>query len=922
MAWMILGVLGALLFWLLLRVKKLETQVWQLQQVQRQLLAPPWSDAASAKPSVAVQAPAPEAPPPGEVVPVAPAEVDVFAAPLAGESVGADSERLAITPTGRPSSPLTSDLKAGPVRAGTAQGAQTLLEVTSIWRAVLGWFGGGNLIVRLGILVLLAGVVFLLRLAVQTFEVPIEARLGVVALGGFALTGWGIWLRERVRGYALTVQGGGLVVLYLTIFAGLRLYPVLPAPLAFALLVVLAAISAWLAVAQNALALALLAFGGAFAAPLLASTGQGNALLLFGYVLIINMALAWVANRRTWRALNVLGALFTFGLAGWWGWRAFNPQWRWPLELILLAHMALYWFVAVRYTQQVSAAVEALPEHERATAVRRVPLVDGGLLFGVPLLGFGLQAGLVHGLPFALAISSGVWAAVYLLTGLWLQRHARQAGGGVRLLTEGAMALGSGFVALVLPLAIAPRWMALGWSVQGGGMVWLGQRQQRRWSVRLGLGLQVASIATVGWSALWNAHAWLLPLSVLSLALWCSAYWLREAAGGLRWRSGLRHGVVGLAVLVTVWLLLALGERWLGAWWQVSTFSMHTGWALLAVLAALWVATRQKVWMEWWQVARWLLPASGLLLVGPAPLLDGRAMPVWLAPLLWLAVAVAVLKQQTQAGLATRWDQAGALVLGGVLLAALPAGVLEPAWGWPLALVLPLALVALVLGEHLPLGPFGPLHRLLRGGWSSVTLQDDVLWPLVIGWLLWLGGATLLADGQLAGLPYVPLLSPLDGAVLAALGLLWRLQRQSRAWRRVMPPVLALSVWLFLSGLIGRTLHAWAQVPLLADGGWHSDLLQSSLTVGWSVLAALLMVWGSRRNLREIWLGGAVLLGVVLIKLVLVDWSSLTALARVVSFMGAGLLMLLVGYLAPLPPARPLDQALGAQPMDEKNHAP
>ena len=61
-----------------------------------------------------------------------------------------------------------------------------------------------------------------------------------MALGGLGLTGLGLWLQARRRGYALTLQGGGVVVLYLTVFAALRIFPVLPPTLAFVLLVGLA----------------------------------------------------------------------------------------------------------------------------------------------------------------------------------------------------------------------------------------------------------------------------------------------------------------------------------------------------------------------------------------------------------------------------------------------------------------------------------------------------------------------------------------------------------------------------------------------------------------------------------------------------------------------------------------------------------
>ena len=49
---------------------------------------------------------------------------------------------------------------------------------------------------------------------------------------------------------------------------------------------------------------------------------------------------------------------------------------------------------------------------------------------------------------------------------------------------------------------------------------------------------------------------------------------------------------------------------------------------------------------------------------------------------------------------------------------------------------------------------------------------------------------------------------------------------------------------------------------------------------------------------------GAALLAVVIAKLFLIDLSRIGSVERIVSFVGVGLLMLVVGYFSPLPPAR------------------
>jgi hypothetical protein len=95
--------------------------------------------------------------------------------------------------------------------------------------------------------VLFIGVAFLLKYAAEHVTVPIELRLAAVALGGIVLLGFGWRLRASRTGYAMSLQGAAIGILYLTVFAALRLYQLLPASAAFGLLFWIAALSSFLA---------------------------------------------------------------------------------------------------------------------------------------------------------------------------------------------------------------------------------------------------------------------------------------------------------------------------------------------------------------------------------------------------------------------------------------------------------------------------------------------------------------------------------------------------------------------------------------------------------------------------------------------------------------------------------------------------
>jgi uncharacterized membrane protein len=99
-----------------------------------------------------------------------------------------------------------------------------------------------------------------------------------------------------------------------------------------------------------------------------------------------------------------------------------------------------------------------------------------------------------------------------------------------------------------------------------------------------------------------------------------------------------------------------------------------------------------------------------------------------------------------------------------------------------------------------------------------------------------------------------------------------------------------------------RTIHHWAAVPYRFDTLMGSVLVQTAFSIFWTSLALVLMFLAHRRAQRLLWFVGAGLMALVVVKLFTVDFSNIGGIERIVSFIGVGVLMLAVGYLAPLPP--------------------
>lgn len=773
-------------------------------------------------------------------------------------------------------------------------------------RAIREYFTGGNTLVRVGVVILFIGVAFLLRYIAEHTNVPIQLRLAGVAAGGVVLLALGWKLRRKRSGYALALQGGGIGILYLTVFASLRLFGVMsPAP-AFLLLVLLSVLAVSLAVLQNSLAFAVLSVGCGFLAPVLASTGQGNHVVLFSYYGVLNLAIVAIAWFKAWRPLNVVGFLFTFVIGTAWGVLRYRPELLSTTEPFLILFFLLYVAIAVLFS------VRQKPELRG--------YVDGAIVFGVPVVAFGLQSALVRHIPFALAYSAAALSLMYLALAWLLFRSRRET---QQLLVEAFMALGVVFLTLAVPLALDGRWSAATWALEGAGLVWIGCRQDRRLPRAFGALLQIAS----GIIFLSDADSRAADVPVLN-----SVYLgtVMIAAGSVFAARALRRVDDSLHELERAYapVLFVWGLLWWLCGGVVELFerlSDDAAWTcvlvLFAITALICSELKRRYDLKGAQSASLLLlPAMVLYAVLNAAVtiagfddMHPFASGGWISwPLAFAAFYLVCRRYDPAPGtsLAALLHVPAAWLLV-ILLTwefawevdnAVAGGGSWPAIAW--AIVPGVALFVLPkLRARLswPVGAHEEAYVGIAGSGIAVALMA---WSLV---------TNVTMRGDPYPLPYVPLLNPLDLAqafVFLVLVRYWLAIRSAGyswfdrlSWKPVAGVVAALAfVW--LNAVLLRTLHYWAGVPFDFDVMLRSTLVQTAISIFWTVLALATMLFATRFGSRIVWITGATLLGVVVAKLFLIDLSSVTAIQRIVSFVVVGLLMLVVGYFSPLPPAR------------------
>lgn len=191
--------------------------------------------------------------------------------------------------------------------------------------------------------------------------------------------------------------------------------------------------------------------------------------------------------------------------------------------------------------------------------------------------------------------------------------------------------------------------------------------------------------------------------------------------------------------------------------------------------------------------------------------------------------------------------------------------------------------------------------------------------PLVIGMAVWILAINLSSTGDSTWLPYLPLLNPLDVSValcFASLAMWWiSLDQQQRSlWQLDLRALITIAAglgFLWLNAALIRSLHHNFGAPITTYGISHSTLVQASLSIFWGVLGFSAMTIAARQRWRYVWMVGAALMIVVVAKLFLVDLSNVGTIARITSFLTVGALLLVTGYLAPLPPRKASEATAG-----------
>lgn len=339
---------------------------------------------------------------------------------------------------------------------------------------------GSHWLNRIGIAALLIGVSYFLKYAFESNWIGPAAQILIGIFVGVALVVWSEWFRIRsYQAFSYSLKAVGIGALYLSLWAAFQIYGLLAAGAALAAMVVVTAVTAGLALLENAEILAAFALAGGFATPVLLSTGHDHELQLLAYLALLDAATLVMLFSRAWRRLLALSFAGTTAL-----------YFAWYAEFYAPAHFTLtFAFVTLFFAIFVLATM--IGQGNQAGRFPRILLVIAALNGVV----YFLQSYLLLEAP-ARAWFAAVLAIVYLM--LARKGSAQSQLRGVRL------ALAIGFITVAIALRLQEVWISVGWFVEAAVLMTAGFWRKSAFVRWLALGLIAATIAKVFAYDIWN----------------------------------------------------------------------------------------------------------------------------------------------------------------------------------------------------------------------------------------------------------------------------------------------------------------------------------------------------------------------------------------------------------------------------------
>ena len=414
------------------------------------------------------------------------------------------------------------------------------------------WLLGANWLARVGIATLILGVAFFIGMAIDRGWLNEWARVVLGVVTGSAFMVAGEYFRKRYAVWSQAVTGGGMAILFLSVYGAFALYGLISSPIAFGAFALITLAGALLSLRYESMSVAVLSIIGGFATPLLLEERPPEGRLLLSYVLVLDVGVLGLASFRNWRWFTLLGLVGSIALFGFW-----HEELKPSLALAQVGITAIFLIFA-------AATIVFHIARKQVAGAADLALMT-------------LNAAAYYGISYTLMHDSyqpwmggftALLAAFYVLQA----GACRMLGEEQRNLTLFSAGLAAVFTFLVVPVQLDGLWISMAWGVEALVLVWLSFRlgmHEFRWASYLVLVAMLSRLILFDTFNLdiddfipiinWRFISFAAGIVSLYLAAWLVARGRRDDVAS-RFAQYEAHGpiiLLALANFATLWILSA-----------------------------------------------------------------------------------------------------------------------------------------------------------------------------------------------------------------------------------------------------------------------------------------------------------------------------------------------------------------------------
>ncbi len=322
---------------------------------------------------------------------------------------------------------------------------------------------GENLINKIGIIITVIGVAIGSNYVIENDLISPLTRIILGYLFSIGLVGVAYRLKDKYLSYSAVIMGGAMASMYLITFATYNFYGLIPQLVTFIFMALITGVTVVTAIGYNKEWISVFGLVGGYAVPFLVGGDSSNYIVLFSYILFINLGVLFIALQRYWKVLYYSAFLFTWLIFLSW----FNLDFSFETDIVTsLLFSTLFFFIFY-----ASSLVYKIRNKKKLSSLDISSILTNTFLFfGIGYQTLEFEHEHLHGLFTVLV------ALIHFLAGRAVKKFDLPSPTTLNFLNGLVLV----FLTLAIPIQFQDKWITMAWSLEALLLVWMGRKKGLR----------------------------------------------------------------------------------------------------------------------------------------------------------------------------------------------------------------------------------------------------------------------------------------------------------------------------------------------------------------------------------------------------------------------------------------------------------